>query len=206
MRVMSLWVVITGWLVACTNQNPNPVTAAQPKSATPIVDVVYVSPFNLERPHRFNWQQEPIDIRQGTLAVFKVDPQLVQPTNLAEPILYVGQQTAQRLNQGHLSGHVVVIIPNRIPLHEVPIWFGEPGLPEQVDRRTIQTQLALAKRAGIKPLTKAQVLGVTNNELTADDLAALLRNHVAELLVTYSPQEKDLAETWRLPVATANRN
>ncbi len=39
---------------------------------------------------------------------------------------------------------------------------------------------------------------------TAADLAALLRDQVAPLVLDYSPQEKDLAETWRLPVAKAS--
>jgi hypothetical protein len=34
------------------------------------------------------------------------------------------------------------------------------------------------------------------------DLATLLRDHVAELVLKYSPAEKALVEAWRLPVAT----
>jgi hypothetical protein len=39
--------------------------------------------------------------------------------------------------------------------------------------------------------------------VTVADAAALLRGLAADLVLQYSPQEKDLAAQWRLPIARA---
>lgn len=173
------------------------------KVVTPaaITDVVYVSPFTLGEGYKYDWRQERPFINAGTLVVLKVNPDFVYPRNAAELVLYAGDQTVQRLNDGHESGFVIGIIPGQIDLTREPVWFGKPALPERVTADTINTERALADKAGIRPFDAEKVQSVTQKPLEAGDLAALLRDYVAELVMKYSPQEKALAETWRLPVA-----
>jgi hypothetical protein len=116
-------------------------------------------------------------------------------------VLYAGNQTAQRLNQGNESGFVIAIIPGEIDLAREPAWFGGRQLPEWVNADSIKAERAKAEQAGIRPFDAEKIRSVTRERLEAGDLAALLREHGAELLLKYSPQEKALAETWRLPVA-----
>lgn len=183
------------------------VSAGEPpdinKLVTPaaVADVVNIQPFTLEQGYSFDWSQERPFIKSGTLVVFKVNPDYVYPRNAAEPVLYAGHQTAQRLNQGQESGYVIAIIPGEIDLAREPVWFGSPELPERVNAETIQMERARAEKAGIKPFEAARVQSVTRERLGASDLAELLREPVAELVMKYSPQEKALVETWRLPVA-----
>lgn len=167
----------------------------------PVADVVYASPFTLGEGYKYDWRQERPFIDSGTLVVLKVDPDFVYPRNAAELVLYAGNQTVQRLNDGHESGFVVGIIPGAIDLAREPLWFGKPALPERVTADTINAERASADRAGIRPFDAERIQSVTQKPLEASDLAALLRDYVAELVMKYSPQEKALAETWRLPVA-----
>lgn len=173
------------------------------KLVTPaaVEDVVYIAPFALEQGYGYDWRQERPFIKSGTLVVFQVNPDYVYPRNAAEPVLYAGTQTAQRLNQGNESGFVIAIIPGEIELSREPVWFGAPELPERVNAETIAAERATAEKAGIRPFEADKVQAVTQERIGASDLAALLREPVAELLLKYSPQEKALAETWRLPVA-----
>lgn len=173
------------------------------KIVTPalVTDVVYASPFTLGEGYKFDWRQERPFIDSGTLVVLKVNPDFVYPRNAAELVLYAGNQTVQRLNDGHESGFVVAIIPGQIDLAREPVWFGRAALPERVTAETIQTERAMADKAGIRPFDAERIQSVTQKPLEASDLAALLRDYAAELVMKYSPQEKALAETWRLPVA-----
>jgi hypothetical protein len=173
------------------------------KLVTPaaVIDVVHIQPFVLKEGYRHDWRQEQPFVKSGSLVVFKVNPDYVYPRNAAEPVLYAGSQTAQRLNFGHESGYVVAIVPGDIDLAREPVWFGSRELPERVNADTITIERALAEKADIRPFDAARVRDVTRDRLDAGDLAALLREHVAELVLKYSPQEKALAASWRLPVA-----
>jgi hypothetical protein len=173
------------------------------KLVTPaaVTDVVHIQPFVLKDGYRYDWRQERPFIASGILVVFEVNPDYVYPRNAAEPVLYAGSQTAQRLNYGHESGFVIAIIPGEIDLAREPVWFGGRQLPEWVNAQAIEAERAKADKAGIRPFDAEKIASVTRERLEASDLSALLREHVAELLLKYSPQEKALAETWRLPVA-----
>jgi len=171
--------------------------------ATPsaVIDVVYVQPFSLRKGYTHFWREEKPFVSTGTLAVFKVNPDLVYPRNAAEPVLYVGNQTAERLNFGNDSGYVVAIIPGEVDLSKSRAWFGRPELPERVNEKIINIETELADRAKIQSLNPDTVKRVTQPSLSALDLEALLRDHAAALVLKYSPSEKALAEAWRLPVA-----
>jgi hypothetical protein len=179
--------------------------AGPPVPPTPagVDEVVYARPFALHDGFRFDWCNEPHQVSKGTILVLKVNPNLVIPRQTEEPVLYVGNQTAMRLNQGNESGHVIAIVPGDVDLTKDPIWFGTPSLPVRADAATIKAEREKAEKAGIKPLTadKARAAEAKGGEcLRSADMSAMLRDTLSGLVEQYSPQEKTLAETWRLPV------
>ena len=198
----------------CFGQNA---TAAKPQSvpgdlwsatvgerrvpATPaaVIDILEIQPFGLKTGYQYGWLQSRPFVSDGLLVVLRVDPSYVVPRNTGEPILYAGDRTVQRLNQGQGSGYVIGIIPGELDLASAPIWFGRPGLPERVTPKVIDEERALAESAGIKAFGPDKVKGALRDAIEAEDLAALLRGPAADLVLKYSPDEKHLAETWRLP-------
>ncbi|NNM27060.1 MAG: hypothetical protein HKO59_13930, partial [Phycisphaerales bacterium] len=139
------------------------VSAAPPAvPATPaaIDQLVYAQPFTLDEAFRFEWQQEKPMTRSGYLLVMKVNPDLVYPRQSPEPVLYVGKQTAQRINVGYRSGHVVAIVPApqdeagvvTLDLAKTPIFFGTPELPERIDRTDMEAEHTAAVAAGVTAL------------------------------------------------------
>lgn len=174
-----------------------------PTTPAAVTDLVLAQPFTLAKGYKYNWSKDRPIVTSGFLVVLKVKPELVFPRNSAEPVLYAGNQTVQRLNHGHKSGHVIAIIPGKIDLTKVPIWFGRPELPERVSTKTIRFERALADKAKIQPFAAKKIQRVSQERLKVSDLSSLLRDHAAKLVLEFSPQEKELAETWRLPVARA---
>jgi hypothetical protein len=178
--------------------------AGPPVPPTPagVDQVVYARPFVLHDGFRFDWCKEPLEVTKGTILVLKVNPDLVTPRQTEEPVLYVGNQTAMRLNHGNESGYVIAIVPGEVDLTKDPIWFGTPGLPERVDNATVKAEREKADKAGIKPLSAEKAQAARDKggaRINAPDMSALLRTTLAELVEQYSPQEKRLAEAWRVP-------
>lgn len=181
-------------LFACMPSKP---LGAQPKNK--LTEVVRIQPFRLEKSFRFDWRKERPEVRSGLLVVIKVDTSLVRPTNDLEPVLYAGTQTVQRLNLGYESGFLIGIIPMDMDLSKEPVWFGSPALPERVDEKIIRAERARAIRSGIAPLKPAELQERTRQTVAVADLSALLREFAAALVLEFAPQEKRLAESWRLP-------
>jgi len=187
-------------LVAAMAVPPLAATAAPPQiPPTPaaIEELVYARPFSLEEGHSFDWRKERPVVRSGLLLVLKVNRDLVYPRQVAEPVLYVGDQTAERVNVGYRSGFVVAIVPGDVNLAEAPIWFGTPELPERVDESRIRSERVLAESVRIRPFGPEKVNGALargGNRLEVRDRAELLR-YVAPLIIKYSPAEKALAES-----------
>ena len=176
-----------------------------PIPATPaaVDDILYIRPFTLEAGYTFNWCKERPVVTSGTLLVLKVSKDLVIPRQEPQPVLYVGSQTAQRINHGDESGHVIAIVPGEVDLTTALIWFGAPDLPERVDETKIATEHARAEKAGIKPFSEETINRAADKgseRLNVGDFGALLRGQVAELVLEYSPQEKRLADAFRVPV------
>ncbi len=179
------------------SQKTKPLDAITPSA---IIDVVYIQPFSLDEAYVHHWREEKPLVRSGVLAVFKVAPELVYPRNTAEPILYVGSQTAEQLNSGHESGYVVAIIPGASHLGGARAWFGSPRLPERVNKKIIEMEMAIADKERIQTLDSRRVARVTQKRLSTPNLATLLSDHASELVIKFSPSEKSLTEAWRLPV------
>ena len=182
---------------------PTAQKAGAPPSPKPIKDILYAQPFTLAKGYRNDWSKERALVSSGVLVVLEVDPVLVAPRDAPEPVLYAGSTPVQRLNHGDRSGRVIGIVPGAADLAGSPIWFGAPGLPERVTAETTRTERARAEESGIRPFTAEKLRSVTRQPAAAADLAVLLRDHVAPLVIEYSPQEKDLADVWRLPTAKA---
>lgn len=179
------------------------VVAAAPQiPATPsaVQDIVFAQPFTLDQGEVSTWRADKPMVTSGYIIVLKVNPDLVYPRQTAEPVLYVGDTTAERMNVGYRSGHVVAVVGADITgnaamdLSKVKIWFGTPELPERVDPTRIAQESALADAAGIKPFSADKIAGLLaqNETLTEPNKAGIL-NEVAALIRQFSPQEEDLA-------------
>lgn len=173
----------------------------EPGTPSPVREVLLAQPFTLAEGYRSTWSKDHSMVKSGTLVVLRVDPELVRPRNAAEPVLYAGNRTVERLNHGHESGHVIGIIPGDVDLTRDPIWFGSPDLPERATAETIRSERATADEAKIEPFSARNVERVTRAPVQAANLAALLRDYAANLVLEYSPQERALARKWRLPEA-----
>ena len=169
-----------------------------PRTPAPIVALVYASPFTLEQGYEHTWRREAPVVTSGYLLVLRVAPALVYPRQVAEPVLYVGSQTAERVNVGYQSGYVVAIVPGPVNLARDPIWFGTPRLPEQVDAATIQAERAKAKAAGMRAQTGRALFSAQRQKVDFADKRGLLRE-AGMLVQQYSADEQDLAEGLLLP-------
>jgi len=128
-----------------------------PPTPAAVDGILLAQSFILDEPYEHSWQAERPMVASGMLLVLEVNPDLVLPRQTLEPVLYVGDVTAERVNNGYPSGKVVAIVPGPVNLTSAPIWFGDPALPEQVTTAIIGTQRALAGEAGIRPFTAGTV-------------------------------------------------
>jgi hypothetical protein len=176
-------------------QQANPVPAV-PATPLAIKNVLSVRQFTLASGYQSDWRAERPIVTSGTIIVLEVDPAAVYPRQTAQPVLYVGNQTAERINVGYPSGKVVAIVPGDVDLATTPIWFGAPALPEQVDANTIKVERDKADKAGIKPIGKEKAATVTTaTKLNVADKTTLLRDAVGRLVRQHAPDEAELAAT-----------
>ena len=199
MRVLAAVIVVVSLLAvpACA--------AAIPPTPARVRNILVVQPFTLGRPYAYDWSAEKLTVQSGLLVVLEVDPALVIARDTPEPVLYAGDIPVQRLNHGSESGRVIGIIPGNVDLAATPIWFGAPGLPGRITAAIARSERAKAERAEVRPFSAQKIAAVTRPAVTAPDLTALLRDVAAALVDQYSPQERYLADQWRLPVARATR-
>jgi hypothetical protein len=178
---------------------------AIPATPAPVDELVYAVPFTLEDAYIHAWSQPFPEVTTGYLLVLKVDGDLVVPRQVAEPVLFVGDQTVERLNHGWESGYVIGLLPavidpaseDYVDLTQVMMWFGTPDLPEQVTPEKIAAQKSLAKRAGMKPFSPDAVAlsrEKGGEALQLADKTALLKV-AGGLVQEYSPQETYIIES-----------
>lgn len=181
--------------------SPAAAQIAAPQPPRSVNDILYAQPFKLKKGYTNTWGKGHELVSSGVLVVLAVQPALAEPRDALEPILYVGSTPVQRLNHGGQSGRVIGIVPGTTDLAASPIWFGAPGLPERVTAASARAELARAQKRGIRPFTADKLRSVTHPAAAAADLDALLRDVASNLVSEYSPQEKYLANSWRLPTA-----
>ncbi|HEV2197627.1 MAG TPA: hypothetical protein VGR55_18720 [Candidatus Acidoferrum sp.] len=201
--VMAALLLVSGQ-AAWIGTSPAAAQTAAPQPPRPVKDILYAQPFKLTKGYTNTWNKGHELVSSGVLVVLAVDPALVQPRDSLEPILYVGSTPVQRLNHGGQSGRVIGIVPGATDLAVSPIWFGAAGLPERVTAASARAELSRAQKIGIRPFTVDKLRSVTHPAAVAADLAALLRDVASTLVSEYSPQEKYLANSWRLPTAKAS--
>jgi hypothetical protein len=189
---------------AVVSAEPPPI----PFTPAAVEEVVYARSFETANAFKFIWSKDRPTGNTGTLLVLKVNPDLVLPRQVAMPVLYVGEQTAQRINHGHESGYVIAIVPGDVDLAKSPVWFGTPDFPHQVDAGMARAERQLAAQAGIKPFPAEAVNAARargGDRLNIVDMKALLRTEVAELILQYAPQESHLADGFRIPVLSREK-
>jgi hypothetical protein len=176
-----------------------------PSTPVPVKGILHARRFTLATPYINNWSKERARVSTGVLVVVEVDPAYVDPRDaVINPVLYAGNVAVIRLNQGDQSGRVVGIIPGDVDLTTAPIWFGSPELPERITPAVVRSERERAEKAGVRTLPPTMISRVELPAITAQDLATLLRTAAADLVYQYSPQEKQLADSWRLPEAKAS--
>jgi hypothetical protein len=203
--VASLAAFLVALPIAAFAQPAQRPAAAPPKTPAPVTDVLATRRFKLAQPYVNTWSKDRDHVASGTLVVLKVDPAYVVPRDALEPVLYAGEVPVQRLNRGDRSGRVIGIVPGNVDLASAPIWFGPPFLPDHVTATTARAERARAEQAGLRPFAEARLKAVERAAVTAKDLAALLRDVAAPLVNEFSPQEKDLADSWRRSDAKGRR-
>lgn len=186
------------------DDGPPPLPAATPVGGVTLIEA---RPFTLDVPYVHDWRAERPQVTAGVLLVLGVDGDLVHPRQGFEPVLYVGDQTAERINVGSDSGHVIAVVPAPVDarghvaldLSTTPIYFGAPALPEQVDAATVTKELAAAKARGIAPPAAAAVAAVSQPEVRFHD-SYDVRVFAADLIEAWSPMETDLVNGLRAPL------
>jgi hypothetical protein len=203
--ILALMLLVGGG-TALLQSAGDPPPALPAKTPVGGVVLVHARPFTLDRAYVHDWRAERPTVAGGLLLVLAVDPDLVHPRQVAEPVLYVGGQTAERINVGARSGHVVAVVPApldargrvQLDLTQTPIFFGEPMLPEQVDADRAAQELASALAAGIAPPSADAVAAALAAPVRFGDREAL-QSHATDLIETWSPDEVDLIAGMRAP-------
>lgn len=183
----------------------DPMPAVPAITHSSLVQLVLARPFTLEKAFVHEWRAERPQVSAGIALVLHVeDRSLIHPRQGFEPVLYVGNQTAERLNTGHESGYLVAVVPAGLDekghvdldLSTTPIFFGDPELPERVDAAAAQLQLDKAVADGVQAAGVSVVEAAMQDQVRfADDWE--LRVWAADLIESYSPQEADLVSGLR---------
>ncbi|HVS17736.1 MAG TPA: hypothetical protein VMT18_03980 [Planctomycetota bacterium] len=195
--------LLVGGATAWVRSRPAaPPAEPAPAAAGAVRGLLYAEHFRLGQAYAHTWRVEQPQVREGWLLVLEVERDVVARRQIAEPVLYVGSQTAERINDGDVAGRLVVIVPGAVDPTVDPAWFGAPALPEQVDAAALARERAIARAAGVPPLaaapaTRGDALGRPSVEL-ADRTA--LERYAAELVLVWAPEERERAEGLLAPL------
>ena len=176
--------------------------SAPAANAPPIrpIELLHAQRFHVAEAFQHVWRAEKPFYEDGWLLVLGCDPAALTVQQVRQPVLYVGEQTADRVNFGDESGRVVVIVPGDLDLAESPIFFGGVGLPEEVTHEQIASEVAAARRSGVAPHTAETIAAVLVDGVLDCENDYQLRLRAIDLVEQHSPQERDLIEGWRAPL------
>jgi len=174
-----------------------------PRETVGVRGVISARPYVLDEPYVHGWRSEAPLTSAGYLLVLDVAGPFTTPRDTLESVLYVGEQTAERINWGTGSGRVVALVPSplgedRAPsldLSEALMFYGAPALPEEVDEATIRGELERARAQGVDALP----VDAVGELMQLPDRTALVR-HAATLVLEHSPSEGDLARGLLVPL------
>lgn len=164
------------------------------------IELLHAQQFHVRQAFQHVWRAEKPFYQDGWLLVLGCDPHQLTLTQAKQPVLYVGEQTADRINVGDESGRVVVLVPGDVDLADAPIFFGGVGLPEEVLHEQIVREVALARQAGVAPHTAETIAAVTVAAPIEVEDDYQLRLRAIDLVEQHSPQERDLIRGWRAPL------
>ena len=187
-------------------------TAVAPVGAAKLLHAV---PFSVETGFTHFYQAERPTVTDGWILVVEADTSLLRPRQTAEPVIYAGDQVAQKVNVGFTSGRVVLIVPSdrredgtlKLDPKTLPVWFGTPALPEQVEARTIAAERQRADRAGITARPAEEVeraIDAGGDALELDGQYALMLEAM-RLVKRYAPDESELADGWLIHEGTVQQ-
>lgn len=182
-----------------TASAPEAPTAHQRSIPVDPLQLVHAQRFHTDMPFAHQWRADRQMYDAGWVLVLSGEPELLRQHQTKDPVLYVGAQTAERVNNGD-SGKLVVIVPGDIDLADAAIFLGPAALPEELWQEQIDDTVTAARNGGAVPPTaeqrgKALVAGVLE---FADDY--WLHRHAVDLVEKHSPNEKDLIAGWRVPL------
>ena len=204
MKTLHVALVLT--LAGCSRTEST--APAPPDAATTVVragavrKLLLARPFTVAQPYEHAWRREKPQVSSGWVLVVEVDPAMSEPHQHAMPVLCVGEQTAEPVNFGQPSGNVVAIVPGAIDESNLSVWFGPPDLPEQVDAAWITLARARVRTEDVATFTPSEVAAARARggaTLQARDRVEVDRA-VAQLILTFSPEERALAESLLVPV------
>jgi hypothetical protein len=165
-----------------------------------VSELIRAVPFTLREGYVHTWRREQPMVNAGYLCVFAVDPAFVQPRQTAEPVLYVGDQTAERVNHGVESGRVIAIVPcavgQELDFERTPVWFGEPALPEQADAASIRAARVLHERTRTRMFSQGEVRAALARGGETLELSTRvdLEHHAGLWVLDHSPAEFELGD------------
>jgi hypothetical protein len=171
----------------------------EPRRPATQVEFVHARPFRLEVPYRHTWRADREVVTHGWLVVVEAPREFLVPRQTYEPVLYVGAQTADRVNLGTGSGRIVTIVPGDVDWRTTRLFFGAPALPENLRAIDIAAAADGAVAAGLPPVDPQRLADGTELEpLVVEDEYAL-RLAAMDLVEQYAPDERELVEGWRVP-------
>ena len=198
--LLSAPVVLAGSSMLGHSQDPAGPRPIPADPHTSPVELVEARRFTLGKELVHTWRADRMKYDSGWLLVLKADPGLIQPRQGPEPVLYVGAQTAERVNSSVRSGHVVAIVPGDFLLTDVPIFFGFPDVPEQLAQLHMDRELARALAADVKPPSFEVVAAAVDARPLHVADRYRLRMAAVDLVAKHSPQETDFIRGERVPL------
>jgi hypothetical protein len=167
-----------------------PTLPATPSQATRPV-VIHVQEVTLEQEYETDFRKERSLVASGWLIVLRGRGDVLAPRALAQPLLLADGEgwieSVEWFNHGVPSGVRVAFIPRtsdaakaKQALAAARVWFGTPGLPEQVDARRLTEESARANSVGLarqRLATTAPALALKDREALLAAANALVKRH-----------------------------
>lgn len=197
--VVAVVAVMTATSNSGANDSGATAAAAAPLQAPPAqLRLVHAEQFQVAQPYQHLYRADRPQVGSGWLLVLEGQAKLLEPKQNLEPVLYVGAQTAERINAG-TSGRQVVLVPGDFRLDSAPIFLGPEALPEALDQAKINATLAAAVASGAVAPTAAEIQSavVAGTNRYATDFELRLR--AMDLVEIHSPSETGLISGWRAP-------
>ncbi len=193
---------LTGFAQEGTTKNTGGVTADPEAKFVPTgaKKLLVAKSFTLGAEYEYLFSKDKPKVKEGTVLVVQVDPEMSKPRQTEMPILFVNRRPAEITNFGLEKGNLVVIVPGKLDLENARVYYGTPGVAEQVDAAKGTQELAAAEKAGVRPFSKREVtraLRRGGDAIQVANVGELYSGLVADLIERFSPAEKEQADGYR---------